>query len=35
MKLDFFKIYVIALLAFVFIGPVFFLYLGIHEKYTD
>lgn len=35
MKFDFFKIYVIALLAFIFIGPIVFLYLGTHEKYTD
>lgn len=35
MKFDFFKIYVIALLVFIFIGPVVFLYLGTHEKYTD
>lgn len=35
MKLDFFKIYVIALLVFVFLGPVVFLYLGTHEQYSD
>lgn len=35
MKLDFFKIYVISLLVFVFLGPLFFLYLGTNEKYNE
>lgn len=35
MKFDFIKTYVIVMLGFIFIGPVVFLYLGTHEKYTD
>lgn len=32
---DFIKAYVVLMLTLIFIGPIFFLYLGTKEKYTD